>query len=154
MFKCKFYECVFLFSWMCVLLFVNYWKDISFFIFNFLFLLSSFQGVLYSNPTPQRSEREREREGVRERVCALKDWSLTNSLGYFDVTLTWFLSGYVLMFDWFLRFLKFLYFRLHCTKHHQVDIMIVWCHSSKKELMWMPKMWGKQREMNWGRECE
>ena len=29
-----------------------------------------------------------EEERVRERESGLKDWSLTNSLGYFDVTLT------------------------------------------------------------------
>ena len=59
-------------------------------------------GIYNFTPTPQRSERGRKRG--RERESALKDWSLTNSLGYFDVTLTWFLSGYVFWGIWEMKF--------------------------------------------------
>ena len=37
----------------------------------------------------------RVKERKEERESGLKDWNLTNSLGYFDVTLTWFLRLYV-----------------------------------------------------------
>ena len=64
--------------------------SLQFSIINISFLSG---GIYNFTPTPQRSERGRKR---RERESGLKDWSLTNSLGYFDVTLTWFLRMYVL----------------------------------------------------------
>ena len=51
--------------------------------FEFSFLSG---GIYNFTPTPRRSERGRKRGSERE--SGLKDWSLTNSLGYFDVTLT------------------------------------------------------------------
>ena len=46
----------------------------------------------------------RGRKRGRERESALKDWSLTNSLGYFDVTLTWFPRMYVFLGIWEMKF--------------------------------------------------
>ena len=52
-----------------------------------LLTFSFLSGGIYNfTSTPQRSERGRKRG--RERESVLKDWSLTSSLGYFDVTLT------------------------------------------------------------------
>ena len=52
-------------------------------------------GIYNFTPTPQRSERGRRRG--RERESGLKDWNLTTSLGYFDVTLTWCLWMYLFL---------------------------------------------------------
>ena len=57
----------------------------SFLILSFSFL--SFWG--YTQFHSNSSEISERKKGGRERESGLKDWSLTNSLGYFDVTLTW-----------------------------------------------------------------
>ena len=61
--------------------------------FSIINISLSFKGVYTISLQFLRDLREEERK--RERESVLKDWSLTNSLGYFDVTLTWILSGYV-----------------------------------------------------------
>ena len=63
--------------------------------FNFPLLIISFLKEV-NTISLQLLRDLREEERVEERGFGLKGWSLTNSLGYFDVTLTWFLSGYVL----------------------------------------------------------
>ena len=114
------------------------------YLFNFPLLTFSFLsgGIHNFTPTPQRSERGRKRG--RERESALKDWSLTNSLGYFDVTLTWFLSGYVFLGNLRDEIWKSLYFRLHYTMQHRMDILSVCGHFWMEELMWLPKMWDER----------
>ena len=62
--------------------------------FSFINIFISFSGYVQFHSNS--SEISQRKKGGREREFALKDCSLTNSLGYFDVTLTWFLSGYVL----------------------------------------------------------
>ena len=112
----------------------------------YLFFLG---GIDNFTPTPQRSKRGRKRG--RERESALKDWSLTNSLE----TLMWLWLGFSeCMFLGNLRneIWKSLYFRLHYTLQHCMDILSVCGHFWMQELMWPSKMWD-EREME-NRECE
>ena len=113
------------------------------YLFNFPLLTFSFLsgGSHNFTPTLQRSEKERKRG--RRRESGLKDWSLTNSLGYFDVT---FLVSQDVCFLGNMRdeIWKSLYFRLHYTWKLGMEILSVCDRFWMQELMWMPKMWDER----------
>ena len=115
------------------------WLLFNFSLFSYSFLSG---GICNFTPTPQRSERGRKRG--RERVSGLKDWNLTNSLGYFDLNLNCFLRWYVFLGIWEMKFWKSLYFRLHYTFQHWKDILSVCGHFWMEELMWLPKLWDER----------
>ena len=95
-----------------------------------------------------RDLREEEREEKRESLF----WKIGVSQihWYFDVTLTWFLRRFVFrnLRD---EIWKSLYFRLHYTMRHGMDILSVCSYFWMEELMWLPKMWD-EREI-WKIEC-
>ena len=127
------------------------------YLFHFPLLTFSFlSGGLYNfTPTPQRSEGGRKRGWERE--SALKDWSLTNSLGYFDVTLTCFSQEVCFGEYWEMKFENLFYFRLLYMKQYVMDILSVCGHFWMEELKWMPKMWDereRERESELGEERE
>ena len=113
------------------------------YLFNFPLLTFPFlSGGIYNfTPTPQRSERGRKRG--RERVW----FERLESHKFIGITWCDFDFGFsVGMFFGNLRdeIWKSLYFRLHYTKQHLMDILNVWGHFWMQELMWIPKMWDER----------
>ena len=160
-FSLKLAECV----WLCVLLgstsqlILNYSSQnhdncrvfsmisLQFSIIN-IFL--SFKEVYTISLQLLRDLKEEEREEERESLV----WKIGVSQVHWDILMWLWLGFSVCMFweIWEMKFWKSLYFRLHYTLHHIMEILSVCGHFWMQELMWIPMMWDERER--WKIESE